>query len=86
MENLIKLKMTEQAQAENKSQVVTNTFVEACLNLDTSIFEPLIEEDQLFQDLDKYRFLQTMKNIFDYMKAQKIKKMEFWNPITKMVF
>ena len=65
MENLIKLKMTEQAQAENKSLVVMNTFVEACLNLDASIFEPLIEEDQLFQDLDKYRFLQSMKNIFE---------------------
>lgn len=33
--------------------------------LDASIFEPLIEEDRNFQDLDKYRFLDSLKDVFD---------------------
>lgn len=76
MESTIKLKLTEQAKTKNKSQLIIDKFIKACINLDVSIFEPLIEENQLFQDLDKYRFLQSMKDLFDFMKIQEIQKME----------
>lgn len=76
MEDIIKLKLTERAQELKRSEKVMDTFIESCIRLDASIFEPLIEEDQLFQDLDKYRFLHSMKQLFDYMKDQDFDKME----------
>jgi hypothetical protein len=48
------------------------TFIESCLKLDASILEPLIDEYQLFQDLDKFSFLQSLKNLFDALKKKNI--------------
>jgi hypothetical protein len=76
MESLIKLKLTEQAKESNKSQLVMETFIDSCIKLDASIFEPLIDEDQLFQDLDKYSFLQSLKNLFDSLKTKNIANTE----------
>ena len=76
MQDLVKLKLTEKAKKEEKSKLIMETFINACIDLDASIFEPLIDEDQLFQDMDKYRFLHSMKFLFDYMKAQEIPKLE----------
>lgn len=76
MKNVIKLKLTTQAKELRKSKHVMDTFIKSCIHLDASIFEPLIEEGQLFQDLDKYRFLHSMKHLFDLMKVQKIEKVD----------
>jgi hypothetical protein len=76
MQEVIKLKLTEQAKAKNQSQVIMDTFIEACMQLDASIFEPLIDEDQLFQDLDKYLFLHSLKQLFDSVKAKELYDME----------
>ena len=49
---------------------IKNKFIKSCELLDASIFEPLIDEDHFFQDLDKYRFLQSLKNEFDTWKQK----------------
>ena len=54
---------------------VKSKFIEACQRLDTSIFEPYMKEEQCFQNLDKFRFLQSMKDEFDRVKGKGIKSM-----------
>lgn len=65
LNDLIKLK----AKPESDSAYIKETFLKACQKLDASIFEPLIDEDEYFEELDKYRFLQSMKSQFDYLKG-----------------
>jgi hypothetical protein len=72
IEKLIKLKI----KYDTNSQFIKETFLNACQNLDASIFEPLIDEDQYFEELDKYRFLQSMKEQFDYLKGEGIKEVK----------
>lgn len=81
-EELIKLKIKD----NNNSQHIKETFLKACRNLDASIFEPLIDEDQYFEELDKYRFLQSMKEQFDYLIGTGIKKVELVMGTCKMCF
>ena len=45
-------------------------FIEASLELDVSILEPFIPEDMELQDLDKYRFLASLKDHFDSIWQQ----------------
>ncbi|WP_421808756.1 hypothetical protein [Flagellimonas sp.] len=72
---LIKLKIKKEASSGEFATIITNSFIEACVNLDTSIIEPLIHEDSLFDDLDKYRFLAFLRAQFDSAKEQGLKKM-----------
>jgi hypothetical protein len=71
-ETLIKLKVKKEAANGVLANKILNQFIEACVTLDASIFEPLIEEEQYFQDLDKYRFLQSLKDEFDKVKIKGI--------------
>ncbi|TYB69445.1 hypothetical protein ES677_13860 [Bizionia gelidisalsuginis] len=71
---LIKLKLKANSSTGETALHIKNTFIKACESLDTSIFEPLIEEDQNFQDLDKYRFLKSMKVVFDSCKEKGFKQ------------
>lgn len=75
---LIKLRVKENSTSGNEALKIKTTFIDACLSLDTTIFEPLIDDDQYFQDLDKYRFLQSLKEEFDSWKAKGFK-------VTKMI-
>jgi hypothetical protein len=71
-QEIIKLKLTNHSRSEKKTDIVVAIFIDACEKLDASLFEPLIEEeDQMFEDLDKYRFLESLKNVFDGVKAKK---------------
>ncbi len=83
---LIKLKVKKQSSQGANSLHIKETFIKACEQLDASIFEPLVEDDQYFQDLDKYRFLQSMKSQFDYLKGTGIKRVELVMGICKMCF
>src|SRR5690606_27758679 len=65
IDELIKLKV----KSESNSQYIKETFLKACKNLDASMFEPLIDEDQYFENLNKYKFLLSMKEQFDYLKG-----------------
>tara|TARA_R110002049_G_scaffold308133_1_gene511032 strand:- start:5856 stop:6245 length:390 start_codon:yes stop_codon:yes gene_type:complete len=65
---LIKLKVKQVAGKGEAAKMIVYSFIQACTKLDASILEPLINEDQLFDDLDKYRFLDFLKGQFDYAK------------------
>ena len=56
---------------DQEGHKIKNRFIRSCLELDASIFEPLIKEDQYFQDLDKYRFLASLKEEFSSWKTTK---------------
>ena len=71
---LIKLKVRKKSAKGEDAQTIKETFIKACENLDASIFEPLIEEEQYFQDIDKYRFLQSLKDEFDKVKRKNIQR------------
>ena len=71
METLTHLKTsTSFVKKENKthSQLVIDKFIESCLHLDASIFEPYMSEDDVFEDKEKYKFLAEMKDLFDSSK------------------
>lgn len=67
-QELIKLKVKKVASTGNLANFIESKFIECCEKLDASIFEPLISEEQYFQELDKYRFLQSVKDEFDRLK------------------
>lgn len=83
---LIKLKTKPEFILKGNSQFIKETFLKACENLDSSIFEPLIKEDQYFQELDKYRFLQSMKEQFDYLRDNGIEHVEMTIGTCKMCY
>ncbi len=69
---LIKLRAMKLTSRGELSNDVKSKFIRACERLDASIFEPYIDEEQYFQDLDKYRFLQSLKDEFDRVKGMGI--------------
>ena len=69
METTIHLKTTIEfsKNADKKhSDLIIQKFIECCINLDASIFEPFMIEDVVFQEMDKYSFLLSLKNTFNY--------------------
>ena len=68
---LIKLKFKTEVPTTRHNELKLK-FIEACEKLDASIFEPYIDEDIYFQNLDKYRFLDSIKFIFDKCKSKEI--------------
>ncbi len=47
------------------SQIIIDKFIESCLKLDASIFEPYMHEDDVFEDKEKYTFLAQLHGMFD---------------------
>jgi len=47
------------------SKLVIEKFIECCQSLDAGIFEPFIQEDDVFQEVTKYEFLAQLKSTFD---------------------
>lgn len=72
---LIILKVKEEATTGEIAEKITKSFIEACINLDASIFAPIVQEDDIFDELEKYRFLAFLSKQFDLAKAKGIKKM-----------
>lgn len=70
MQELIKLKIKSEATTGEPAQKITSHFLKACLALDCSVLEPMIDEDQYFEELDKYRFLASLKQQFDWAIAR----------------
>lgn len=52
------------------SQLIINAFIESCKALDASIFESFLEEDDVFEDKNKYLFLASLKSLFDSYKSR----------------
>ena len=72
---LIKLKAKLDGKQRPQSEIIVKSFIQSCTNLDTTMFEPYIEDDQLFDDKDKYRFLAFLKSQFDSAKKMGLTKM-----------
>ena len=51
------------------SQIIISKFHDACENLDASIFEPFIKEDDMFEDVGKWEFLTNLKETFELVKV-----------------
>ena len=69
---LIKLNAMKLTSKDELSNEVKSKFIEFCQKLDASIFEPYLDEEEYFQNLDKYRFLQYLKDEFDRVKEMGI--------------
>lgn len=67
---LIKLKVKEQSSKGTEARLIINSFIDACVKLDTKIIEPLLSEEQYFEEKDKYRFLAFLKGQFKAAKAK----------------
>jgi len=53
-----------------KSNEVLECFVKSCLNLDAGIFEPMMSENEIFENKEKYDFLNSLKKLFDEMRDE----------------
>ena len=60
---LIKLKIKKQSSTGDKALKIIDRFIEACMALDCSILEPMIDEDQ-------YKFLASLRDQFDWAIAR----------------
>ena len=63
MEQVIHLKKTLSFKGKVtivESTLIVQKFIDACMLLDVSIFEPFMNEDDNFEDKDKYRFLERL--------------------------
>lgn len=72
-EELVHLKTKNSFQKKenlNRSEEIIHAFKNACLHLDASLFEPYMQEDDCFEDLDKYRFLASLKSVFEGIKQR----------------
>ncbi|APU09826.1 hypothetical protein A5M85_05890 [Cellulophaga lytica] len=70
MSELIKLRVKRESATGEKAQNIINKFIEACIALDASIFEPMIEENKYFEEKNKYRFLASLKEQYDWAIAR----------------
>ena len=55
----------------NQSERIVDAFIESCKALDASIFEPFMEENNVFETKNKYLFLASLKALFDTFKNDK---------------
>ncbi|WP_036153886.1 hypothetical protein [Maribacter forsetii] len=67
---LIKLKVKEQASKGTEARTIINSFINACVKLDTTVIEKLLNEDQYFEEKDKWSFLAFLKGQFDFAKEK----------------
>ena len=74
MSEVIHLKVKRSAATERDENIekvdLAMMFMESCLKLDASLFEPYINDEHIFQDLDKFRFLASMKANFDKVRKK----------------
>ena len=60
----------QEAQTDH-SKLIIDAFIESCKALDASIFEPYMDEENVFESKNKYLFLAGMKELFDSFKNKK---------------
>ena len=69
--HLITSDLFQKEASSNQSKRIVDAFIESCKALDASIFEPYMEENNVFEDKNKYLFLASMKFLFDSYKDKK---------------
>ena len=83
---VIKLKINKKSLSIEASEFIKKAFIHACKHLDTSSFEPLIEDEENFEKMDKHLFLQEMKERFEYLKSEGVKDVKEVVGICEMCF
>lgn len=73
-EKIVYLKFKKGLTAK-ETDYIRKQFLKACVQLDASIFEPLINEDIYFKDLYKNRFLDSLKEKFYWTKKRGAKEL-----------
>src|SRR5690242_7854965 len=63
-----------ETQDDNHSKLIVEKFKESCLSLDASLFEPLMEDDTIFEDKVKFVFLADLKKLFTLCRMRADKK------------
>ena len=58
-------------QLGSRNRIPTSLRVESCKALDVSIFEPYMEENNVFENKNKYLFLGNLKTLFETFKKDK---------------
>jgi len=67
---LIKLKVKAKASKGTEANLIINSFIEACTKLDTNLIEPLLNEEQYFEEKNKWKFLAFLKGQFAAAKGK----------------
>lgn len=62
----------KQESKTNQSENIIYAFVESCKALDASIFEPFMEDNNVFEEKTKYLFLAGLKKLFDSYTDERI--------------
>lgn len=62
MKELIKLKLKTDCISDSKSNEIVDAFINACCRLDPSLFEPYMDEEDVFEDKDKWEFMTDFRN------------------------
>ena len=75
MKELIKLKFKQESVSVKKRNDVVNAFIDACCKLDPSIFEPFMEEDDVFEDLSKWDFMTEFRDRLWSHSSDDVKKL-----------
>ena len=66
----------QQKAASNQSERIVDAFIKSCKALDASIFEPFMEEENVFEDKNKYLFLASLRICFEEFKNDKPKSID----------
>lgn len=61
----------QQEAPSTQSEKIIDAFIESCKTLDASIFEPYMEENNVFENKNKYLFLASLRTLFDTFKDDK---------------
>ena len=69
--HLITSKIFQEEAPLNQSEKIVDAFIESCKALDASIFEPFMEENNVFESKNKYLFLASLRTLFDTFKNDK---------------
>ena len=71
---ILKLGIREQAVKSGHSELIINSFIESCIKLETNLLEPLFNEEQYFENKNKWEFLAFLKKQFDFAKAKGLER------------
>ena len=61
----------QQKAQPSHSEIIIEAFIESCKALDASIFEPFMDEENVFENKNKYLFLASLKTEFESFKKDK---------------
>lgn len=59
---MIKLKIKPEVAVTEKANEVVNAFIDACCKMDPSVLEPFMNEEDVFEDKEKWEFLTHFRN------------------------